>query len=82
MNFFIILITILLNYKKFLEGRCEMKKITYKKFYEVFIEPYLIKGDKPHNRQLWNDTLDYCLKDKTLPYNADVWVYPNTKYFE
>ncbi len=55
--------------------------MTKTQFYNDYILPYIVIGDKPHNRQLWNDTLDSMLKDGTLQANAECWIYPENNYF-
>ena len=56
-----------------------MKK---REFVQVFILPYLGK-DKPRNRQLWNDQLDYCIQSGLIPESAERWVkVPKNKFGE
>lgn len=51
-------------------------------FYRVYIEDRLKKHDKPFNRQLWNDTIDFCHKEGLITEcQAYIWVYPQTEYF-
>lgn len=51
-------------------------------FYRVYIENRLKKHDKPFNRQLWNDTIDFCHKEGLITEcQAYIWVYPQTEYF-
>ena len=57
--------------------------MTKKDFYNQAIKPYLKKGDKPYNRQLYNDTKDVYAREGLISQKANQnWVYPNTKKFE
>ena len=63
--------------------RAKGKFFTQKQFYESYVKPNLTENDKPLNRQIFNDQLDYVEKEglvnKKLSKN---WVYPSTKKFE
>lgn len=37
--------------------------MTKQEFKRDFITNYLKTNDLPFNRQLWNDSLDYCIKE-------------------
>lgn len=54
----------------------------YEKFFNQYVRPYLKKGDKPFNRQLFNDSLDvaYCNGDITVT-DVNNWTYPKNKWF-
>jgi hypothetical protein len=56
--------------------------MTKTQFLKAYILPYTKKHDKPHNRQLFNDTKDMMGKDGQLT-NRQVssWIYPQTKLF-
>ena len=50
-----------------------------KEFFEYYIKDNLKENDKPHNRQIWNDTLDFL--DKSGSKVNFSWVKMPKKYF-
>ena len=55
-----------------------MKK---KEFVDNYIKPYLKDTDKPGNRQLWNDTIDYLIRYNRLTKRAQNWTKTPVKYY-
>ena len=57
--------------------------MTKQQFYKNYIQPHIIKDDKPFNRQLFHDAKDSLHKDGLIT-NKQVnnWIYPSYKYFE
>lgn len=57
--------------------------MNYKFFIKEYIKPYLKKNDKPYNRELFNNSLDFAFKEGLITLKQSYnWVYPNTKMFE
>ena len=47
-----------------------------------YITPYLVKNDRPRNRQLYNDTKDVMHRDGIITdWQVRNWVYPSTNAF-
>ena len=57
--------------------------MTLKYFLKIYVNPYLKINDKPHNRQLFNDSKDMLHKDgKITDKQVNSWDYPRTKWFK
>jgi hypothetical protein len=53
-----------------------------REFYNQYVRPYLRKGDRPYNRQLYNDTKDAVARDGLITEKqAQNWVYPDNGFF-
>jgi hypothetical protein len=59
-----------------------MSAMGKKQFYNEYVRPYLKKGDKPYNRQLFNDQLDFLEKEGLVnKKRSHNWTHPDTKMF-
>ena len=55
----------------------------YKDCLKNYVTPYLQSNDKPYNRELFNNTINFLHQDNLITdWQAENWVYPNTKNFE
>lgn len=68
---------------KFREYVNEKSKITYKEFMKTYVMPHIKKNDKPFNRELFNDQLDFVYRDGLVgDKEVNNWAYPSNKYFK
>ena len=55
-------------------------KKEFETYFRSVIEKELPSNDKPALRQTWNDAIDNCIKDGTLPARAGNWSHPDRFY--
>lgn len=61
----------------------KLRKIKKHEFMEMFVKPFIKKGDKPFNRQVFATGLDSAEREGLVTENqAKNWSYPKNKYFE
>lgn len=50
-------------------------------FIKNYILPYIVKTDKPFNRALWNEQIDFCMRSELISKKAGNWTKEPKRYF-
>ena len=59
------------------------KNLTKSQFYQMYVKDYLNPMDKPANRLLWSNSLDFAFDNGFITqHNVNNWNYPKNKFFE